>query len=298
MASSRSRNNQHSPWILHAVATLIWVFISVCIAPAQSLSAPASSDKAEQEKVGTSACAACHSTQADQLQATVHKRIGWDNPIAAEGLCESCHGNGGEHVASGGQNKTVSFKNLSTEEVSKRCLSCHQKSKIFDASKHSLHSQQGTSCVSCHSIHTPKETEHLLVEKQPELCYSCHEDRRADFQKQFAHRVNAGLMSCSDCHDIHGTLNDSQLKTTAEQNAVCVKCHKEKRGPFIFEHEPVKVDGCTACHTPHGSTNPSLIKTNTIQATCTTCHASHGNPRCDMCHGAIHGSNVDESLRR
>ena len=35
----------------------------------------------------------------------------------------------------------------------------------------------------------------------------------------------------------------------------CLKCHIDKRGPFVFEHAAVRIDGCETCHMPHGSTN-------------------------------------------
>jgi hypothetical protein len=40
----------------------------------------------------------------------------------------------------------------------------------------------------------------------------------------------------------------------------CVKCHTDKRGPFVFEHPPVRVEGCEICHMPHGSMNPKLLR--------------------------------------
>jgi len=39
----------------------------------------------------------------------------------------------------------------------------------------------------------------------------------------------------------------------------CLRCHADKRGPFVFEHPPVKVEGCEGCHVPHGSMNARLL---------------------------------------
>jgi hypothetical protein len=50
-------------------------------------------------------------------------------------------------------------------------------------------------------------------------------------------------------------------KTVAEipkSMATCVKCHGDKRGPFTFEHAPVRLEGCGACHQPHGSGQEGL----------------------------------------
>jgi predicted CXXCH cytochrome family protein len=48
----------------------------------------------------------------------------------------------------------------------------------------------------------------------------------------------------------------------ATVNDTCYQCHAEKRGPFLWEHAPVRED-CTNCHSPHGSTQPSLLKART-----------------------------------
>ena len=38
----------------------------------------------------------------------------------------------------------------------------------------------------------------------------------------------------------------------ASVNEQCYTCHTEKRGPFLWEHAPVR-ESCLNCHTPHGS---------------------------------------------
>ena len=52
----------------------------------------------------------------------------------------------------------------------------------------------------------------------------------------------------------------------------CVKCHVEKRGPFVFEHPAVKVEGCVTCHNPHGSTNRMLLVRREGRQLCLQCH--------------------------
>src|SRR3546814_10429912 len=59
-----------------------------------------------------------------------------------------------------------------------------------------------------------------------------------------------GQLSCADCHNPHGTINATLLKTDTV-NETCYQCHAEKRGPMLFEHAPVR-DSCLNCHTPHG----------------------------------------------
>jgi DmsE family decaheme c-type cytochrome len=115
-------------------------------------------------------------------------------------------------------------------------------------------------------------------------------------------------MGCSDCHDPHGTFQQKQLRTAADQNQICVKCHTEKAGPFVFEHPPVKTEGCVSCHSPHGSPNPRLLIRSNVNALCMQCHSATvnftapGTPSfhnqanqyqaCTLCHTQVHGSNT------
>jgi DmsE family decaheme c-type cytochrome len=130
---------------------------------------------------------------------------------------------------------------------------------------------------------------------------------KPDFSKPFHHRVNENLVRCTDCHNVHGGYLTKQLRATAAQDAVCFKCHVDKAGPFVFEHEPVKTEGCVACHTPHGSSNPRLLKRSQINLLCLECHtltvdspvpglpSFHNQAQkyqaCTLCHMAPHGSN-------
>src|SRR5581483_11688705 len=150
----------------------------------------------------------------------------------------------------------------------------------------------------------------LLRASQPNLCYRCHQEVRADFSKPFRHRINEGLLECTDCHNVHGGFLTRQLRATAAQDTVCFRCHTDKAGPFVFEHVPVKTEGCTSCHTPHGSVNPRLLKRAQVNVLCLECHtltvdsAAPGIPSfhnqaqkyqaCTMCHVSIHGSNFSE----
>ena len=46
----------------------------------------------------------------------------------------------------------------------------------------------------------------------------------------------------------------------------CLKCHVDKRGPFVFEHAPVRIEGCETCHIPHGSMNAKLLRRPVVLA--------------------------------
>src|SRR5450759_6032237 len=59
-------------------------------------------------------------------------------------------------------------------------------------------------------------------------------------------------------------------------NETCYTCHAEKRGPFLFAHQPA-VEDCTNCHTPHGSNITPLLKSRP-PFMCQECHdGSHAS---------------------
>ncbi|MFI5088854.1 MAG: DmsE family decaheme c-type cytochrome [Terriglobales bacterium] len=253
--------------------------------------------------VGATVCQGCHDELYKGFERSPHWMTTQETNVThgAHG-CESCHGPGAAHVEGGGdKSKIFTFKEAKSEEVTKRCLSCHEAKPEQRQFMQSTHNQNGVSCTSCHSIHHTK-AEYLLISKQPGLCYSCHAEQKADFQKPFRHRVDEGLIKCTDCHNAHGTLRDRQVRSAPNQDLICVKCHSDKRGPFVFEHEPVRVEGCPTCHTPHASAYPRLLLTARVNALCLQCHEQiptgvHGpqntyRSTCIICHNSIHGSNV------
>ena len=268
--------------------------------------------EAKGEYVGAAVCATCHVDEAKNFPNNPHHKLallhGPDGPT-----CEACHGPGKEHVDGGGdKSKIFAPSEASAKELDARCLSCHAKSHPDYA--RSAHGEGQVSCIGCHSIHAAKVDDHLLKAKQPELCYQCHSEVRPQFSMPFHHKVGEGLMQCSDCHNPHGTPGEKMLRSTSEQNAVCVKCHSETAGPFVHEHPVVKAEGCTSCHTPHGSPNARLLNVSNVNTLCLQCHSvtnSAAFPHavaptgpqhsqigtyvaCTSCHTQIHGSNTSD----
>lgn len=235
---------------------------------------------------------------------------------------------------------SYSLKRLSPKDISARCLSCHQKDEKQGLFRRSRHLGAGVACTECHDPHliigniprgegvarpsaaletyfsVPKRSfEHdwaanrLLREGQPQLCYSCHRDVEAQFQLPVRHRVNEGLVKCTDCHNPHGSLTPREINATGSE--ACYRCHIGKRGPFVYEHGPIRVEGCTGCHTPHGSINLHLLKRRRESQLCLECHVAPQStnvphPRvaftptgeCTQCHIEIHGSNYQRQFLR
>jgi DmsE family decaheme c-type cytochrome len=256
--------------------------------------------------VGSEACTTCHADIAKGFDSNPHTRIAQMHGKAGT-TCEGCHGAGKAHVDSGGDaTKIFRFTKATAAQIDDKCLGCHQGNHA--SFERSAHGEANVSCLNCHSIHKFGAEASLLKVSQPNLCYGCHTDVKPDFSKPFHHKVDEGLMKCSDCHDPHGTFEKKGLKFSSHQDAVCVKCHTETAGPFVFEHPPVKTEGCTSCHFPHGSPNPRLLTRSNVNTLCLQCHVVSGDftapgiptfhnqavqyQACTVCHTQVHGSNA------
>lgn len=265
---------------------------------------------------GTDTCVTCH----DEIAKTHEKGPHWktqltgNNGPAYQG-CEGCHGPGKAHAEAGGDtSKIISYKNLTKVESTRICLDCHRQNEEHANFQRSQHAKNDVGCVDCHSVHKPQVQAALLKASQPQMCYGCHQNVKPDFSKPFHHRVNEGLMGCTNCHSAHGTNQIRQVRASAGNDQVCYGCHTDKQGPFVFNHAPVKAEGCATCHTPHGSVNPRLLTRSNVNQLCMECHTdvatgtnsapflpslhNQSGPRqaCTSCHAAVHGSNSDRTL--
>ena len=304
---------------------LLCAAVVVALVASAPLVAGTTADKSKSAKAppqdpsqfaGWESCTACHQEIGKSFESTPHYKTVLDTRGGpAKQGCEACHGPGAEHVAGGGdKTKITVFKELRTKQITENCQSCHQYGLEHSNFSRTAHANNDVSCISCHSIHKPKEPQFLLAKAQPALCYSCHLDKKAEFTKPFRHRVNENLVKCTDCHNQHGGFLTKQLRSTASQDAVCFKCHVDKTGPFVYEHAVVKTEGCVACHLPHGSSNPRLLRRSNINLLCLECHTltvdsavpalpSFHNQAvkyqaCTLCHTQIHGSNFSEIFFR
>lgn len=266
---------------------------------------------------GDAKCTACHD-EADSpgvlaIGRTKHGTVA----DSRTPTCTSCHGDSSAHLDHKGSGKPPkpdrTFDKKSKTPAAERntaCLSCHQK----EAKRHmwagSAHEVNDVACTACHSVHAQHDK---VRDKrtQPEVCYTCHKEQRAQFNKQSHHPTPEGKVSCSDCHNPHGSAGPKLMKRDSVVET-CYTCHMEKRGPFVHNHRPVS-DDCTTCHMPHGTTADNLLKARPPMV-CYQCHTGHGNPGiagisagvttlgkgpsnleqgrgCLNCHTEIHGSN-------
>lgn len=251
-------------------------------------------------------CASCH-----EAQARFDNRHLALTPSEVQGRavgCAGCHGDPAKHLASGEAKDVVRF---APGQGSKACLECHRSlgQNQWHASEHA---RAGVSCNDCHKVHAASRPE--------TLCATCHEAENAQFRLPSRHPLQEGRMTCVSCHDPHAA-GEAQLKTKQRANDTCYRCHQDKEGPFVFEHDPVQED-CRLCHAPHGSVANKLL-TASEPMLCAQCHelhfhggytASDGaieiggihressngvqgltkafNTKCTQCHSRIHGSDL------
>ena len=270
-------------------------------------------------------CLGCHG-QDPHIQAFLKyspmARKGDQRTPMAAGGCETCHGPSAAHVASrskgGDVEPAVVFSGPHASPVEQRneqCMNCHEGGQRINWQGSQMQND-GVACVNCHTVHVAKDP--VLVKKtQPNVCFACHQQQRAESLEYSHHPIQEGLVVCSDCHNPHGSAGPHALKEFSV-NETCYNCHQDKRGPMLWEHQPVRED-CTNCHNPHGSVEARLMKEN-MGFMCSSCHSAvsnnsggafggaHalpgnllgramfnsalGNQRlCLNCHSQIHGSN-------
>ena len=251
-----------------AVCALLAGTCGLGISLAQAANVPAIPKTLEQDK----ACTKCHDASWDKpILAVYQQRHG----VKADGRtpgCQSCHGDSANHLASPSNAPDVTYTKNSKntpEERTAACLSCHDGNKRTHWSG-SQHQMRGVVCASCHDIHRPEQRV-MSKATQKDVCFTCHKSQRAETHRPSTHPIQAGKVTCSDCHNPHGSAGPKLLvKNTVVET--CYQCHAEKRGPFLWEHPPAS-DDCLNCHTPHGSTNQQLLKMRSPWL-CQRCHAN------------------------
>jgi DmsE family decaheme c-type cytochrome len=281
--------------------------------PAVAVAAPLAEPTAAAGYVGAETCQGCHAEAFERFGQTTMGRLFLKQPRnTRERLaCETCHGPGKAHVDAGGGKGVggmITFAKNDKTPIDARnaiCLTCHTKgARIFW--KGSPHESRDVACTNCHRVmdkHSARAN--LAKETEIETCGTCHIQRRAQQMRSSHMPLREGKMTCTSCHNPHGTVTPALLKE-ASLNDTCWSCHAEKRGPFLWEHAPV-IESCVNCHDPHGSNHEKMLKVSKPRL-CQQCHNGAGHPSsvkgndfaslkfvlgraCSDCHVNIHGSN-------
>ena len=281
---------------------------------------------------GEATCMKCHDTAivegdrtykaATDILHSAHAVKGDTRTPFASHECESCHGPSDAHVkdhpAKGKRRipPEIIFSGAQASPVAARnkvCLGCHENGQRMNW-QGSAHQHNDVACASCHTLHVRKDPIMARV-TQPQKCFTCHAQQRAESFEYSHHPIREGKVVCSDCHNPHGSVGPHLIKEFTV-NQVCYTCHTDKRGPMLWEHQPVR-ENCLNCHTPHGSNEARLMKER-MNFLCSSCHSATAhysggafggkgnipgniqatfnsalanNRMCLNCHSQVHGSN-------
>lgn len=320
-----------------------FVLIAIALITGHGSRIPAASAASDEKKtpaaegdLGVTACVKCHKEAVASWRANIHRKSDAvpHAPPSKKG-CQACRGPDEAHLeAVLEEAKDIKIKQMakmSPQEVNALCLTCHRKEHPRSHWENSLHAARGLSCLDCHQIHQPRDKTQSYLLKPPaktltsgawsyalsqvsqpsltratDLCLSCHREQGAMFRSNSHHPLPEGRMTCADCHDPHGAGEDMHLSERAEE--LCVRCHPEKRGPFIYAHDMTGAgEGCLTCHQPHGSPNAKLVKLHG-RGLCLQCHSDIATePRHQLrpiacwsagCHADIHGSQTNRHFLR
>jgi len=284
---------------------------------AEAADTPASQSKVTQALTGDAVCTACHNESSPTPVLAIYQTKHGVKGDRRTPSCQSCHGESKEHLTNQKAPDVVfrkgAFASSESKVQSAACLSCHGKDVNRTRWDGGAHQVGDVACTSCHQVHRAHDKVRSK-KTQAEVCFTCHKDQRRDSRKISHHPIGEGKVVCSDCHNPHGSAGPKLLaKNTVTET--CFTCHAEKRGPFLWEHQPVTED-CTNCHTPHGSNITPLLKSRT-PFLCSECHdgphhskdpaagsvagtqggltaipsENYTGRACLNCHSMVHGSN-------
>jgi DmsE family decaheme c-type cytochrome len=321
-------------WCSVAAAVLLIGLLPARAAMADPDPAIGNDPMANARFIGEKRCTECHDTEKNLFGHTQHAKVFRENPRneTEKAVCEACHGPGSLHaVDTKDKNKIIGFSRewgTSIDRQNSQCLNCHSGGQRIHWPG-SIHSTNKLGCSDCHNPMARFSANGLMKKAGiTETCQTCHQQQRAEFNKRSHMPVPEGKMTCEDCHNPHGSSAKRLLKADSV-NDLCYSCHAEKRGPFIWEHAPVR-ENCLNCHNPHGSNHDKLLAqarpmlcqqchsgqggmghqlfaantlaTNMTGQTVPATNATAGSRRtigrsCQNCHTQIHGSNSSSGAR-
>jgi predicted CXXCH cytochrome family protein len=233
-------------------------------------------------------CDGCHSVGYD-----IHSKqvVEWNVG------CEKCHGPGGEHNAHPVPGNILNPARLNYVQANDSCIQCHSQGRPLQIPLEGKYYdwpvgyQVGLNLSDYWKLedHTLGETTFTHFADG-----TAHKNRMQgnDFVQSLMYRRG---VTCSTCHDVHGTENYAQLRKPGDQ--ICMDCHgplslNGPRTATIEEHTHHKKDSagssCIACHMPKIATEisdtkvrshtfafltPAMTDKYKIPNPCTTCHA-------------------------
>jgi DmsE family decaheme c-type cytochrome len=249
------------------------------------------------------ACENCHEKSIAGFGHTKHKNVPKN--------CAQCHsGDLAQHAETADPTLVTTPREMPAKDANGTCLTCHENGQRSHWLG-SIHDRRNVKCTDCHSVHDFRSTRSQLTRvRAADTCFSCHPAVRAQGLRASHHPVREGKMDCGSCHNPHGSPTPKLIRANSV-NELCYTCHTEKRGPFLWEHAPVR-ESCMNCHQAHGSNHDKLLVAKQPYL-CQRCHLNTRHPGtlydlrntvpganasnrsvehgCRNCHQNVHGTN-------
>jgi predicted CXXCH cytochrome family protein len=210
--------------------------------------------------------------------------------------CERCHGPGSAHVDQATRGNILNPGRMDYVSASDTCIQCHSQGRPLT---NPIEGKYYDWPVGYHVGLNLRDYWQLEDHKLGELSFThfpdgtAHKNRMQgnDFVQSVMYRRG---VTCSDCHDVHGTKNYAQLRKPV--NEICLDCHGpgSRNGPreaTLAEHthhkEGSEGSACVACHMPKIEAEipgvfvrahtfafiaPAMTDKYKIPNPCTSCH--------------------------
>ena len=217
--------------------------------------------------------------------------------------CEKCHGAGADHVAKPSRANIVNPARLDPVRANNVCIQCHSQGQPLKNPIEGRYYDWPVGFEVTPASHL-SDFWHLdapELGKQDFLYFAdgtAHKNRMQGNDFASSRMYERGV-TCFNCHDIHGTANNADLRMPVDR--VCLQCHgpQSPNGPHApsleqhTHHQPGSAGSqCVACHMPQieqtiADVNvrahtfrfitPGTTEREKVPNACTSCHKDKNN---------------------
>ncbi len=158
--------------------------------------------------------------------------------------CETCHGEGGDHAATGDKSKIINPAGMSTEQANNICGMCHSRGKSLPNNYFGFPYNDdtmtgwlpGDTVANLYSDGGGYWPDGVNSKKHHQQFYDFYESSKPTFAY---HQVR-----CTECHDVHNNRKHHMVESIIEEDA--------NNNPITIVTENDNNTLCLACHSTHG----------------------------------------------